>query len=35
MSDTADVDAMSDTADHDFPPSWSEQFETRPGPTQQ
>ena len=35
MSDAADVDAMSDTADHDFSPGWPEQFEGRPGSTQQ
>src|SRR5215213_8077683 len=29
------VDAMSDTADHDFSPGWPEQFEGRPGSTQQ
>ena len=35
MSDTNDIDAMSDTADHDFSPGWPEQFEGRPGSTPQ
>jgi uncharacterized protein YbjQ (UPF0145 family) len=35
ISDTAEDDAMSDTADHDFSPGWSEQFEGRPGSTPQ
>ena len=35
MSGADDIDAMSDTADHDFSPCWPEQFEGRPGSTQQ